>query len=535
MILLAGYLQVVLKAGMFAALAASLGGFFFVALILYPATYGLPVWKAAMERSLKIAAVAGFAAAFLQAMALLTAPWALADEFGRWPLADFLSTRFAWAGILHSLLTMGFSASVAHLKKKPLSRNLWKSAILFSLAIMASGAWLTHGASRIELAAPLMAATAVHQLFALVWAGGVIHLCIQWRLIRGTEEEPRVWHRLVARFSPLAMATVIVLVAAGSYLSLLYIGSWRGLVGTAYGTMVITKGALLSAVLVLGAMNFFLIRRSMAGESWGLLRLTPAFLEAEAAAAVVLLLTAASLTSQPPAVDVVAQSATVAEAVRVFAPKVPQFVPPPRTEIFRSASSSFDFFALPSAYDRLQSNFNHNISGLFVFLAGLFALLHRMGKVTRGKHWPLLLLLLAAFLLLFAEPSGWPFGREGFFESLVVPVVLEHRLATLLVAILAVFEWRVQTGRSGTNSRYAFPILSIAGGALLLTHSHSVFAVKWAFLIELSHLAIGLFAVLLGMARWLELRLVSPASEIPARLWPVCMMLIGYCLIFYRE
>jgi putative copper resistance protein D len=152
------------------------------------------------------------------------------------------------------------------------------------------------------------------------------------------------------------------------------------------------------------------------------------------------------------------------------------------------------------------------------------------------RHWPLLFLLLAIFMLIIAEPNGWPLGTEGFWETMVVPGVIQHRLATFLVGGLALLEWRVQVGAlAETRWRFAFPLLCLTGEALLLTHSHSVFAIKWAFLIEVSHNAIGLLAVLIGVGRWLELRLPSPVNRYPAFLWPVFMMLVGLVLVFYRE
>jgi putative copper resistance protein D len=145
-------------------------------------------------------------------------------------------------------------------------------------------------------------------------------------------------------------------------------------------------------------------------------------------------------------------------------------------------------------------------------------------------------LLLSFFLILFGEPNGWPLGNEGFWETLIIPGVLQHRLATLLVAGLALFEWRVRVeGLTYTHWRFAFPLLCLAGGALLLTHSHTVFAVKSEFLIEASHNAIGFLAVEMGIGRWLELRLPKPVNRLPGLLWTACLMLVGFVLLFYRE
>jgi putative copper resistance protein D len=177
------------------------------------------------------------------------------------------------------------------------------------------------------------------------------------------------------------------------------------------------------------------------------------------------------------------------------------------------------------------------MAGILVMVIGLGALLDRVGRVCWARHWPLLFLPLGIFLVLLSEPSGWPLGNvEGFWETLVVPTVLQHRLATLLVIGLGLFEWRVHVGGLGlTRWRFVFPLLCLVGGALLLTHSHTLFSIKREFLIEVSHAAIGVLAVLVGTGRWLELRLPLPANRFPAFLWTLSMVLVGLVLLFYRE
>jgi putative copper resistance protein D len=402
-----------------------------------------------------------------------------------------------------------------------------------TVLLVASGAPLVHGAGRLAHAGELMALTAVHQLGAASWAGGLVHLLAQRPRRRADPARARLWAALLARFSPVAIAAVSLTVASGVLLGWEYIGSVGALVGTAYGAMVLSKTALLLAALVLARSGFLAARRWRASRgAFGADSRVASRLEGEAAIVLVTLLAAAALTSQPPAVDVADRPGPL-EVAATFAPKRPQLVPAPWRELQETAASSLDPFAAPSALDRVQSNFNHNVSGVIVLLAAAVALLGRVARARIARHWPLLLLPLAAFLLAFAEPNGWPFGAEGFFETLRSPAVLLHRAATGLVLALALFEWRVQAGGLGaTRWRYAFPILCFVGGALLLTHSHSVLAARWAFLIEVSHDAIGLLAVLIGVSRWLELR---SGHERRALAWPALMTLVGLVLLFYRE
>jgi putative copper resistance protein D len=184
----------------------------------------------------------------------------------------------------------------------------------------------------------------------------------------------------------------------------------------------------------------------------------------------------------------------------------------------------------------VQSNFNHNVCGLFVILIGLSALAHQLTGARVLRHWPLLFLPFGLLILVIAEPTVWPLGPESFWKTLISPEALVHRFGAALVVALGLFQWRVRTSASAMSRwRFAFPVLCFVGGAMLLSHSHTVFAVKWAFLIEVSHNAIGILAVLTGAASWLELRLEGPERRLAGIVWPICLTLVGVVLFLYRE
>jgi copper resistance protein D len=107
----------------------------------------------------------------------------------------------------------------------------------------------------------------------------------------------------------------------------------------------------------------------------------------------------------------------------------------------------------------------------------------------------------------------------------------------LLVIALAIFEWRVQTGRVATErARLIFQLVAVAS-ALLLAHSHSLGNIKEEVLAELSHAPLAVLGIVAGWSRWLELRLPSEnkVRDSMTWLWPTCLLLIGLLLLNYRE
>jgi putative copper resistance protein D len=540
-ILLAGLLDVLFRAFAFVGLALAVGGIFFRFFVLRPATRALSSDSAGVESTLGRAATLTASGALLvaifSALALVVAPWSLAEESGDWPLKDFLATGFARAAMLHAAVAFFLTVACLFLRSRPRSGALWAVAAVLAGLTMASGGPLTHAASRLTDPLLLMAVTILHQLPAAVWVGGTVHLAAQERLLRDRPAGQWLWPGILARFSPVALTCVMLLLAAGLYLTWRYVRDPAGLLGTAYGTMLLTKVVLTAAALGLGRMNFRAIRDwKRSGRTDALWSRVPPLVETEAAIGICVLMAAAAFTSQPPAVDVADGRASPAEVARVFGPKVPQLTMPPFREMVSTAAQVLDPYALPSELDKVQSNFNHTASGAFVLLAALGALLYGAGRASRARHWPLVFVGLGVFVLLIAEPTVWPLGPEPFWATLMAPQVLVHRLAALLVMGLGVFEWRVRAGGlGGTRWRYVFPLLCFAGGALMLTHSHSVFATKWAFLIEVSHNVLGILAVLAGAARWLELRLPAREGRVAGGVWPVCLALVGLVLLFYRE
>ncbi len=375
-------------------------------------------------------------------------------------------------------------------------------------------------------------------------------LLVSSRNADGTVEESEAV-AAVRRYSAMSVASVAVLVSAGVAMGWVYTQSWSAVYGTAYGVVLVAKFLMLAVVLVLGAANFLLIRKQRFNSSPWLLRIAQ-LSEAEIGIGFTIILAAASLTAQPPAVDLVQNRLTLPEISARMTPQWPSFATPPVRALppVQSMSAAIQTYALSpddakAANNKLEqqwSDYNHHWAGLIVLLAGLLAMLGRWEGARWARHWPLAFLGLALFLFLRADPEAWPLGPRGFWASFYNPEDLQHRLYILLIVSFVAFEWSVQTQRlRSSKAALVFPAVCALGGALLLTHNHTLGNVKEELLTEISHTAIALFAVFAGWTRWLEVRESRTAgvswrrSVIAAWVWPMCLVSIGLVLLNYRE
>jgi putative copper resistance protein D len=269
------------------------------------------------------------------------------------------------------------------------------------------------------------------------------------------------------------------------------------------------------------------------------------------------LMAASSITSLPPSVDLTADRVGWTEILTRMAPSWPRLTSPDHARLAlpalqahldaeakaaRSASRPAAFVPgsgeTPprNAYDIAWSEYNHHWAGLVVVLMGFAALARKTGRASWAKHWPLLFLLLAAFLFLRADAEVWPMGEIGLLESLKDPEVAQHRVFELLIVVFALFEWGVSTGRIASKRlARVFPLLVALGGTLLLTHSHALANVKEEQLIELTHLPIAVLGIVAGWARWLEVEAPLAEGRWAGWIWPCCFVLIGLLLLDYRE
>lgn len=533
------FLSVVLRAGTLVFQSLLLGGVLFVLWVARSSALAAPDSIARIRKSswslLQFSAI-GLAVVQLLYLYVNSAVLMATAEIG---FDGVVGANFFISGCI--VLTAALMTAVVASGNKNIAK--WALPVL-AVIVMGASVMTNHAASRLTGRPLLITLSSAHELATGFWIGGLPFLVLGLYRAKDTTTQ---WY-VTERFSRLALICVAFLVLSGTIMSVLYIGSWGAVLGTAYGVMVLAKATMLGALLILGGVNFLLLRNTTKEHALPRLR---RLIEAEVGIGITVILTAASLTSQPPAVDQVSETVSLQQIYQRIKPKIPRLTYEYVTEAANAGpeangvaptgkASAYNIDGLPLTTrlinNSIESESNHHWMGLVVLAMGLLALLARTGKAPWAEYWPLLLVGIAIFIFLQADTECWPVGWKSFGACWADPEVFQHRIAALVCVGFAVFELRVrQQKRDGGGMALVFPLMCAAGGAVLLTHQHAISNVKENLLVELSHVPMGVIAVFAGWARWLELRLPEENRVIPSWIWPACFVLIGAGLLNYRE
>jgi len=328
------------------------------------------------------------------------------DAFG----ADFF---------IAGLLAIAGAATIAIVSG---SSKTYRAKLLLpaNLLLLASSVMTSHSAARLDHRPVLMAITSIHQLGAAIWIGSLPFFL--WSLVHTEGRESRA--QMATAYSRQALTGVVLLAGSGLMLGLAYIRSFTLLYGTSYGVMTLTKCVLLGLALFLGFRNNRIIWNRIVDGAWRL-RMRR-FTEAEIGIGFTAIFAAASLTSQPPAIDIQANRVAASSIIARFAPQIPSMKTPklaelsPVTPINAEEERAFGTSPLdtyvpgvgqtqPEKLADLEwSEYNHHWAGLVVLVAGILALVSRSRWGRWARHWPLVFIGLAIFLLLRADSENWP-------------------------------------------------------------------------------------------------------------------------------
>jgi len=206
------------------------------------------------------------------------------------------------------------------------------------------------------------------------------------------------------------------------------------------------------------------------------------------------------------------------------------------------------------------SEFNHHVSGLFVFLWGLTAFV--AGWMWPKRTWfrfvpPLMMLGLAEFLFFRNDPKAWPAGPIGFWISWQDPETAQHRIFVLLILAIVLIELlRAGDRLSPLMYKFALPLVVLVASVLLLFHQHGGVAMQQTMqhvstnapltpadesmlasmsLIKSEHLVFALFGFGFGASKLIaDLGVLK--GRLGATLWPLFAIGLGlYMYFFYTE
>ncbi len=537
---LADFLETILGGTDLVFFALAAGGLLWGLLILRPWRIPRLTGESAVRVCVHMIYKSAYTLVAVQFTALLVKAWLIGQTLDRFPFPAFAQTVQFQASVCRALFALALGM-VAHnsLRSNPGSAKSWLYTTLVAIPLVLSGAWLVHGAGRFEDKLLLMSFTVLHQIGAALWLGGIAQLLSIWMLKRRNRADTIEWARLLSRFSAIGAGSIAILLVTGIPMGWIYIQTLDGLIGTGYGNLLSVKIALLALVSCFAAYNFRAARYATAtGDYTDTNQRVPYLIEAETFILVSILFTAAALSSQPPSADIPDLTASFQEMAETFKPRIPRTESPSRDDLLAGEAGRTAIIGkTPSSAATEWSDYNHNISGIFLFFMTIVGMLSYTGRFRWTLYWPLGFVGLSIFLLLRSDAESWPLGPLGFWESTFGNgEIFQHRIATLVAFSLGVFEIQARkTKNQATWLPYGFPILCAFGGLLLLTHSHVGFEGKSEFLIQVGHTTMGLLAIVVACGRWLELRLAGRFGRVAGFVSVSGIFLISLILMFYRE
>jgi copper resistance protein D len=203
-----------------------------------------------------------------------------ASEMSGKPIAEVLSqgiattvlirTRFGQDWLLRLILA-ALLATCLYAENSSGARSrlaLRFAALVLAVLLLASLAWSGHGAATPGGAGNLhLVADILHLLAAGLWLGTLPGLVLLLaKAHRAGDHRWTAAARLATRrFSRLAMASVVVLLASGLVNTWFLAGSVPALVGTGYGRLLLAKVALFALMLVFAAVNLLRLTPRLAG------------------------------------------------------------------------------------------------------------------------------------------------------------------------------------------------------------------------------------------------------------------------------
>lgn len=209
-------------------------------------------WKRTVLLSWTIAVVASIPLLVLSDSP--TAEWLRLGLLNMGAIAWFVAWRPGW---LHKAQPQDPAGRTGRRRIRSTSLGPW-AMVLVALSSLLLSAALTGHARTSSLPLPNLLVALVHVTAAAAWIGGLLLLVtVAFHSVRGQDEaeRARVLAPVVARFSDLALWSVVVLVASGTYSAWMEVKGLRAFTATTYGLVFLAKLSAFLPVLALGGIN----------------------------------------------------------------------------------------------------------------------------------------------------------------------------------------------------------------------------------------------------------------------------------------
>jgi copper transport protein len=243
-----------------AALMSAIGA---AGLALFTATLGDPTdGQAWWGRTVRVLAVVGFAAtlltvAFTVMVVAGNGVAGLGDATSRAAVLRGATYESALARCAGLCVVAGAFSSL-RLVGRARRLSMLAGGLLVAGSFLLAGHARSHGPAAVALVCLL-----AHLVAVAAWGGGVagVTVALRRRLV-----DPARFGRVLVAFAGLMTGVIVMLLAGGIGLAVLYLSSWHALLSTAYGQVLIIKVGLVAGLLAVSASNHFrLVRPAAAG------------------------------------------------------------------------------------------------------------------------------------------------------------------------------------------------------------------------------------------------------------------------------
>jgi len=263
--------MIVVRAIHFAATAVTAGALIFRAVVAEPALRSQRQAGAIVQSQIRVVAWIGLAVAMASGLTwvlLLTMSLSaegLGEAVMSGALRDVLNlTQFGLVSQIRLVLAILLATCLAFDRLAPARWLAFAAALGFAISI----AWTGHAGSTAGALGNLhLAADTLHLTAAAAWIGGLPSLVLLLVAVRGNKAlaGASLAQSAAQRFSTLGTISVGTLVVSGIVNAWILVGSFRGLIFSGYGMVLMLKLAVFAAMLGFAAVNRFWLMPRLGG------------------------------------------------------------------------------------------------------------------------------------------------------------------------------------------------------------------------------------------------------------------------------